>query len=238
MNLQIDFLPACCRPQCRQRSSQRRSGRRPRGTGPCWTRSAGRSYRTHRRRQSRASCGSQPSYRFFSCETSFPPTFFNWYTKGSRKKKEGNTAHTRNCPTKNLLQFPETPRLFRLCSTRAREQNRTKKISRLWIVRYLLNIQAETKHTWINRTQIKFQQHWTSKWHQDRYKKYINNEDLPFSSQEEETKREKYVQREIQQRNIYLPITYYWTVPLILDNSYHVGELTSSKIADTEVSGF
>jgi hypothetical protein len=36
----------------------------------------------------------------------------------------------------------------------------------------------------------------------------------------------------------YLPITYYWTVPLILDHSYLVGELTSSKIADTKVSGF
>ncbi len=34
------------------------------------------------------------------------------------------------------------------------------------------------------------------------------------------------------------PITYYWTVPLILDNSYLVGKLTSSKIADTKVSGF
>jgi hypothetical protein len=29
------------------------------------------------------------------------------------------------------------------------------------------------------------------------------------------------------------PITYYWTVPLILDHSYLVGELTSSKIADS-----
>jgi hypothetical protein len=35
-----------------------------------------------------------------------------------------------------------------------------------------------------------------------------------------------------------LPITYYWTVPLILDHSCLVGRLTSSKIADTKVSGF
>jgi hypothetical protein len=34
------------------------------------------------------------------------------------------------------------------------------------------------------------------------------------------------------------PITYYWTVPLILDHSYLVGKLKSSKIADTKVSGF
>jgi hypothetical protein len=34
------------------------------------------------------------------------------------------------------------------------------------------------------------------------------------------------------------PITYYWTVPLILDHSYLVGKSTSSKIADTKVSGF
>jgi hypothetical protein len=34
------------------------------------------------------------------------------------------------------------------------------------------------------------------------------------------------------------PITYYWTLPLILDYSYLVGKLTSSKIADTKVSGF
>jgi hypothetical protein len=30
-------------------------------------------------------------------------------------------------------------------------------------------------------------------------------------------------------------ITYYWTVPLILDHSYLVGKLTSLKIADTKV---
>ncbi len=36
----------------------------------------------------------------------------------------------------------------------------------------------------------------------------------------------------------YPPITYSWTVPLILDHSYLVGKLTSSKIADTKVSGF
>jgi hypothetical protein len=35
----------------------------------------------------------------------------------------------------------------------------------------------------------------------------------------------------------YPPITYYWTVPLFLDHSYFVGNLTSSKIADTKVSG-
>ncbi len=33
-------------------------------------------------------------------------------------------------------------------------------------------------------------------------------------------------------------VTYYWTVPLILDHSYLVGKLKSSKIADTKVSGF
>ncbi len=33
----------------------------------------------------------------------------------------------------------------------------------------------------------------------------------------------------------YPPITYYWTVPVILDHSYLVGKLSSSKIADTEV---
>jgi hypothetical protein len=37
---------------------------------------------------------------------------------------------------------------------------------------------------------------------------------------------------------IYPLITYYWTVPLILDHSYLVGKLTSSKIAVTKVSGF
>ncbi len=36
----------------------------------------------------------------------------------------------------------------------------------------------------------------------------------------------------------YLPITYYWTVPLILGHSYLVWILTSLKIADTKVSGF
>jgi hypothetical protein len=35
----------------------------------------------------------------------------------------------------------------------------------------------------------------------------------------------------------YPMITYYWTVPLFLDHSYLVGKLTSSKIADTKVSG-
>jgi hypothetical protein len=34
------------------------------------------------------------------------------------------------------------------------------------------------------------------------------------------------------------PIAYYFTVSLILDHSYLVGKLTSSKIADTKVSGF
>jgi hypothetical protein len=37
---------------------------------------------------------------------------------------------------------------------------------------------------------------------------------------------------------IYHPITYYWTVSLILDHSYLVGKSTSSKIADTKMSGF
>ncbi len=36
----------------------------------------------------------------------------------------------------------------------------------------------------------------------------------------------------------YPPITYSWTLPLILDHSYLVGKLTSSKIADTKMSGF
>ncbi len=39
-------------------------------------------------------------------------------------------------------------------------------------------------------------------------------------------------------KNIYPPIIYYWTVPLILDHSYLVGKSTSSKIVDTNVSGF
>ncbi len=36
----------------------------------------------------------------------------------------------------------------------------------------------------------------------------------------------------------YPPITYYCTVPPILDHSCLVGKLTSSKIGDTKVSGF
>jgi hypothetical protein len=36
----------------------------------------------------------------------------------------------------------------------------------------------------------------------------------------------------------YPSITYYWTVPIILDHSYLIEKLTSSKIADTKVSGF
>jgi hypothetical protein len=36
---------------------------------------------------------------------------------------------------------------------------------------------------------------------------------------------------------MYPPITYYWTVPLILDHSYLVGKSTSSK-TDTKVPGF
>jgi hypothetical protein len=39
-------------------------------------------------------------------------------------------------------------------------------------------------------------------------------------------------------RRDYPPITYYWTVNLILDHSYHVRKSRSSKIADTKVSGF
>jgi hypothetical protein len=38
--------------------------------------------------------------------------------------------------------------------------------------------------------------------------------------------------------NEYPPITYYWTVPRILDHSYLVKKLTSSKTADTKVSDF
>jgi hypothetical protein len=37
---------------------------------------------------------------------------------------------------------------------------------------------------------------------------------------------------------VYPSITYQWTVPLILGHSYLVGKLTSSKIADTKLSGF
>jgi hypothetical protein len=36
----------------------------------------------------------------------------------------------------------------------------------------------------------------------------------------------------------YPPITYYWTVLLILDHSNLIGKLASWKIADTKVSGF
>jgi hypothetical protein len=32
----------------------------------------------------------------------------------------------------------------------------------------------------------------------------------------------------------YPPVTYFWTVPLILDHSYFVGNLTNSKIAETK----
>jgi hypothetical protein len=39
-------------------------------------------------------------------------------------------------------------------------------------------------------------------------------------------------------RKKYPSITYYWIVPLILDHLYLVGKLTSSRIADTKVSGF
>ncbi len=38
--------------------------------------------------------------------------------------------------------------------------------------------------------------------------------------------------------SMYPPITYCWTVPLILDHLYLVGNLTSSRIAHTKVSGF
>jgi hypothetical protein len=37
---------------------------------------------------------------------------------------------------------------------------------------------------------------------------------------------------------LYPPITYYWTVLLILDHSYLVGKLTGSEIADKKVSWF
>jgi hypothetical protein len=36
----------------------------------------------------------------------------------------------------------------------------------------------------------------------------------------------------------YPPITHYWTMPLILGHSYHVGKPISSRIADTKVSRF
>ncbi len=42
----------------------------------------------------------------------------------------------------------------------------------------------------------------------------------------------------VQTSKIYPLATYYWTVPLILDHLYLVWKLTSSKIADTKVSGF
>jgi hypothetical protein len=45
----------------------------------------------------------------------------------------------------------------------------------------------------------------------------------------------KYVR---EKHRLYPWITYYWTVPLSLDHSYLVGKLTSSKTADTKVSGF
>jgi hypothetical protein len=32
----------------------------------------------------------------------------------------------------------------------------------------------------------------------------------------------------------YPSITYYWTMPLLLDHSYLVGNLTNSKIAETK----
>jgi hypothetical protein len=36
-------------------------------------------------------------------------------------------------------------------------------------------------------------------------------------------------------KSVYYPtITYYWTVPIILDHSYLVGNLTHSKIAETK----
>jgi hypothetical protein len=33
---------------------------------------------------------------------------------------------------------------------------------------------------------------------------------------------------------IYSTITYYWTLPLILDHSYLIGNFTNSKIAETK----
>jgi hypothetical protein len=36
----------------------------------------------------------------------------------------------------------------------------------------------------------------------------------------------------------YSLITFYWTVPLILDHSYLVGKSTNLKIAETKVSGY
>jgi hypothetical protein len=57
---------------------------------------------------------------------------------------------------------------------------------------------------------------------------------------EEERDVQVYIAAYVDARNryIYPLITYYWTVPLIVDHSYLVGKLTSSKIADAKVSGF
>ncbi len=55
---------------------------------------------------------------------------------------------------------------------------------------------------------------------------------------EKQKKRKKSLCLGNQSLERYPPITYYWTVPLILDHTYLVGKLTSSKIAETKVSGF
>jgi hypothetical protein len=54
----------------------------------------------------------------------------------------------------------------------------------------------------------------------------------------ENVKWSTYIEQITQNEIEYPTITYYWTVPLILDQSDLVGKSTSSKIADTEVSGF
>ena len=52
--------PVCCRPRCRPHSSRTRWARTPRETGPCWRRSADRSFRRRRRPRSPASYGWPP----------------------------------------------------------------------------------------------------------------------------------------------------------------------------------
>jgi hypothetical protein len=40
--------------------------------------------------------------------------------------------------------------------------------------------------------------------------------------------------KDVMVKDSYPPITYYWTVFLMLDHSYLVGNLTNSKIAETK----
>lgn len=54
------YKPVFRQPQCRRCSSRTRWGRRPRGTGPCWTRWGDTSSRKLHRRRSPASSGWLP----------------------------------------------------------------------------------------------------------------------------------------------------------------------------------